>query len=382
MPLDIAHKTIRFFVANAPPNASITFLWHSGEPTSVGSAYFEDLVQASTDRADVRIRHKVQTNATLINEKWCELFKRHQIDVGVSLDGPRHVHDKYRVRRSGKGSFEETVRGIKLLQAHHIRVSNLAVISDYSLEYPEQIYDFFRESGLDVVGYSVEQVEGTHDTSKLFSQIKTDSTERYLNFLSRLYVRWKEDNFAPVIREFDWVIRQALNLLADSPRNIVSDQVKPLKIVAVSSEGDVVTFSPELMTGSVEDRARFVIGNISALESFGDLVNSITLDGLAREVNAGVDKCKKECQHFAICGGGSVSSKYFENGSVNSTETAYCRAHKKLMFDCISGLLTDDDIDAYLKRRRFMESDFGVGAGARDTVAHEKLRQSNIAVVE
>jgi uncharacterized protein len=365
MPLEIAHKTIKFFAANAPANASITFLWHSGEPTSVGSSYFEDMIQASADRADVRIRHKVQTNATLINEKWCELFKRNRIDVGVSLDGPRHVHDKYRVRRSGKGSFDETIRGIQLLQAHDIRVSNLAVISDYSLEYPEQIYDFFRESGLDVVGYSVEQIEGTHDSSKLFSQIKTDSTERYLNFLSRLYARWKEDNFAPVIREFDWVIKQALSLLAGSPHNVVSDQVKPLKIVAVSSEGDVVTFSPELITGSAADRTHFVIGNIGALESFGDLLNSSTLGGLARDVRAGVDKCKKECRHFAICGGGSVSSKYFENGSVNSTETAYCRAHKKLMFDCISRLLTDDDIDAYLKRRRSMESDLRVGTGSR-----------------
>jgi uncharacterized protein len=372
MPLEIAHKTIKFFVANAPANGSITFLWHSGEPTSVGPAYFEDLIQARTDRADVHIRHKVQTNATLINEKWCELFKRHQIDVGVSLDGPRHVHDKYRVRRSGKGSFEETVRGIKLLQAHHIRVSNLAVISDYSLEYPEQIYDFFRESGLDVVGYSVEQIEGTHDTSKLFNQIDTGSTERYRNFLSRLYARWKEDNFVPVIREFDWVIKQVLRLLSDSSqRNIGSDQVKPLKIVAVSSEGDVVTFSPELITGSVEDRARFVIGNIRELEDFGDLVNSSTLDGLAREVKAGVDKCNKECLHFAICGGGSVSSKYFENGSVNSSETAYCRVHKKLMFDCISSLLTDDDIDAYLKRRRSMENGFGTGIAASSALARE-----------
>ena len=370
MPLEVAHKTIEFFVSHAPPGGSVVFLWHSGEPTSVGLDYFAALLDVPTGRQDVRVRHKIQTNATLLTDEWCELLRRRQIDVGVSLDGPQHVHDKHRVRRSGAGSFNETMRGIRLLQKHGIRVSNLAVISDYSLDYPEEIYDFFRSSGLNIVGYSVEQIEGTHESSQFFSRIETESSERYLGFLSRLYRRWRDDDFAPVIREFDWVVRQALGLLRDPHYTTGSDQTKPLKIIAVAADGDIVTFSPELITGSAEDRRRFVIGNILQLRDFGDLVRSSALDRLAREVGAGVDKCRHECLHFAICGGGSVSSKYFELGSVSVTETAYCRTHKKLMFDCISQLLSNDDINAYLARRSPRN---GAGIKPADGAAREEM---------
>jgi uncharacterized protein len=102
----------------------IDVLWHAGEPLIVGRDFFRHATELIHDlnATSTKVRQCIQTNATLVDEQWCELFKSQIYDVAVSLDGPEAVHDAHRVTRSGRGTFKKTMRGIEILRAYkHIR---------------------------------------------------------------------------------------------------------------------------------------------------------------------------------------------------------------------------------------------------------------------
>ncbi len=97
-------------------------VWHAGEPMVLPIEFYEEatkLIERMRPR-NVEVSQHLQTNGTLINDAWCEFFLRERIRVGVSIDGPRHFNDRYRVTRSGRGTFDKTIAGIRLLRQHKV----------------------------------------------------------------------------------------------------------------------------------------------------------------------------------------------------------------------------------------------------------------------
>ncbi|MEM7010785.1 MAG: radical SAM protein, partial [Verrucomicrobiota bacterium] len=92
-------------------------LWHAGEPLAVPVHWYEEAFDVinSFPGARQRILHTFQTNATLINDKWCEFIKKHRVEVGVSIDGPAFIHDHHRKTRSGRGTHDKVMRGVAKL---------------------------------------------------------------------------------------------------------------------------------------------------------------------------------------------------------------------------------------------------------------------------
>lgn len=125
---------------------SFTICWHAGEPLAVPVAFYRSAFQIIAEAQKkystkpCQIFQSVQTNATLINAALCDLFKEYQVLVGVSIDGPAFIHDAHRKTRSGKGSHASTMRGISLLQKNDIPVQIIAVITEDSLDYPDEIF--------------------------------------------------------------------------------------------------------------------------------------------------------------------------------------------------------------------------------------------------
>ena len=120
----------------------------------------------------------------LINDEWCNFFKAEKFQIGVSLDGPKFINDKYRVNRKGKGTFEETIKGINLLQKHGVEFSILSVLTSESLNFPDEIYSFFSDLNISSIAFNVEESEGIN-TSTTFkdNHLRT----KYRNFMSRIY---------------------------------------------------------------------------------------------------------------------------------------------------------------------------------------------------
>ena len=136
-------------------------LWHAGEPLVLPIEFYERAF--ATIESELRvsaIRHKIQTNATLLNDRWINLFKTWHVSVGVSLDGPPHIHDHYRLTRSRGPTSERVLAGISRLKHAGLGLSVICVLTRESIGEPEELFAFFESIGVDAVGFNIDEAEG------------------------------------------------------------------------------------------------------------------------------------------------------------------------------------------------------------------------------
>jgi uncharacterized protein len=125
----------------------VTFAWQGGEPTLMGLDFFRLALelQQKYRRPGMRIHNALQTNATTLDDDWCRFFKQHNFLIGVSLDGPRQLHDVYRVDKGGKSTFDHVMAGIALLKQHRVEFNILTTLHAANAEHPLEVYRFLRD---------------------------------------------------------------------------------------------------------------------------------------------------------------------------------------------------------------------------------------------
>jgi len=182
----------------------VNFAWQGGEPTLLGVEYFEKVVELQKKYSNgKKIENTFQTNGILLDDKWCEFFNRNNFLIGLSIDGPKDLHDEYRVNKGGKPSFDQVVKGIKLLKKHEVEFNTLTVVHDYNSQYPLEVYNFLKEIGSGFMQFIpiVERkaVSSTTDSLTLVSPgykgnaKVTDwsvKSEEYGNFLIKIFDEW------------------------------------------------------------------------------------------------------------------------------------------------------------------------------------------------
>ena len=89
--------------------------------------------------------HTMQTNGTLLDDEWCGFFKEHNFLIGISIDGPRELHDVYRVDKGGGPTFDKVMRGLRLLQKHGVEYNVLTTVNRVNADYPLEVYRFLRD---------------------------------------------------------------------------------------------------------------------------------------------------------------------------------------------------------------------------------------------
>jgi uncharacterized protein len=127
----------------------INFAWQGGEPTLMGLGFFRRVVelQARYCPPGKRIRNALQTNGTLLDDAWCEFFHAHEFLIGLSLDGPKDLHDCYRVNKAGHGTFDAVLRGLERLKAHRVEFNTLTVVHREVARKPLEVYEFLKSIG-------------------------------------------------------------------------------------------------------------------------------------------------------------------------------------------------------------------------------------------
>jgi uncharacterized protein len=309
----------------------LTVVWHAGEPMVLPIAFYRDaLALVDTLRPpQLEVVHAFQTNGTLIDEAWCAFFAEARIRLGVSIDGPQRFHDRHRVTRSGRGTFDRTIAGIRLLRRHHIPFHVISVLTAASLAAPREMFDFYVEEGIDEVCFNVEESEG-HHRSELFAEPEIDRA--YYRFLSEF---WRLSAAAPgkikFVREIDSALNQVIR-----PREAPfhNQLVEPFAITSMDWAGNIATFSPELLGLKNPAYDDFILGNINR-STLAEMAQSPVLARLQADIDAGVGLCREHCQYFSVCGGGEPVNKLAENGTFISTETAYCRVTKMRPTDLV-----------------------------------------------
>jgi uncharacterized protein len=314
----------------------LSVVWHAGEPLAVPAAFYESAFRIFEARRDgCHITHCMQTNGTLITPAWCDLIAAHRIQVGVSLDGPAFVHDAHRKTRGGAGTHARVMRGVEQLRRHGIPFHVIAVITRISLDYPDEIFGFFREHGMGRIGFNVEETEGIHAASSLAGG---DVDGRYRAFMERMYELVRAPGHAVTIREFEWA-RSAICGETRPPRHGVgaaelNHQTEPFGIVTVDADGGFSTFSPELLGQTSATYGGFTFGNALADPLAAAWANR-TFRRVRRDIAAGVARCRRTCEYFDLCGGGAPANKYAEPGSFRASETMYCRYSIQVPIDIV-----------------------------------------------
>ncbi len=147
MPDDILESYIRQYI-QSQDRPEIDFAWQGGEPTLLGVEFFEQVVALQARYAEGKtIRNAFQTNGTLLDDRWGEFLARHAFLVGLSIDGPRELHDRYRVDKQGGPTFDRVLRGVRTLQRHDVDFNTLTVVNRANSTHPTAVYRFLKEIG-------------------------------------------------------------------------------------------------------------------------------------------------------------------------------------------------------------------------------------------
>ncbi len=181
------------------PNS--VFAFQGGEPTLAGLGFFEKLIelQKRFGRSGQAVSNALQTNAMVIDENWAQLFHEYNWLLGVSLDGPREVHDLYRLNRGGEGTWKRVIQSIEMLQKNEVEFNILCVLSQDSIEKPKELYRFFKSLGVDNVQYIPLSEFHRDGTPMPF----TITPEQYGRFLCETFDLWWGDRRKFRIRFFD-----------------------------------------------------------------------------------------------------------------------------------------------------------------------------------
>jgi len=142
---ELLERFVRDYIASVTAG-EVVFSWQGGEPTLLGLNFFRKAValQRKYARPGQRIENDLQTNGTLLDEDWAQFLKEHRFLVGLSIDGPREVHDRYRITKRGEPTFDRVFAAARMLQRHGVPFNTLTCVSRYNASRPLDVYRFLR----------------------------------------------------------------------------------------------------------------------------------------------------------------------------------------------------------------------------------------------
>ena len=147
MPDAVLEQFVRGYI-ETQDTPVVSFAWQGGEPTLAGLPFFEKALALQAQYANGRrIENAFQTNGVLLDDRWAEFLRRHDFLVGLSIDGPRDLHDGYRVDKGGGATFDRVMRGLRCLQTHGVRFNTLTTVHRLNATRPLDVYRFLKEIG-------------------------------------------------------------------------------------------------------------------------------------------------------------------------------------------------------------------------------------------
>jgi uncharacterized protein len=173
----------------------VTFAWQGGEPTLMGLEFFEMAVrfQQKHKKPGMRIYNSFQTNGVLLDDAWCAFFKANDFLIGLSVDGPRHLHDAYRVDKGGQPTFERVMRGRACLEKHGVDYNVLCTVHAANGDHGLEIYRFFRDELKVSFIQFIPIVERANETGFQQGSAVTErsvTAEQYGRFLIEIFDEW------------------------------------------------------------------------------------------------------------------------------------------------------------------------------------------------
>jgi len=311
---DIQEELIR--QAMQQSGESISIAWQGGEPTLMGLDFYKRAVELEMKYGHGQtVGNGLQTNGTLLNEDWAEFLQKYDWLVGLSLDGPEHIHNHYRKDIAGKGTHRKVEDNAKMLLQNGVATNVLACLTDYSVNFPEESYNYFKSLGLNWMQFIPIVETDKNDPSRAASFSVT--AEKYGEFLCKIFDLWLADfqNGQPTthVRHFDSVFYAYVGL--EPPQCSMMKECGPY--VAVEHNGNVYScdffVEPKWKLGNIMNNRLIDMLNSKKQRAFG----------AAKAVLPG--ECRK-CPWLTKCYGGCTKDRIKDPR--DHRKPRFCRAYK------------------------------------------------------
>ncbi|MFN8544098.1 MAG: anaerobic sulfatase maturase [Candidatus Binatia bacterium] len=281
----------------AHPGPEITFAWQGGEPTLMGLDFFRRAValQARHRRSGTHVANALQTNGLLLDDAWCRFLKAHGFLVGLSLDGPRALHDAHRVDKGNQPTFDRVLAALALLRHHDVAHNVLCVVTETNGAAPRAVYDFFRSQGVRWLQF-IPAVEHAAAGGVTAATVRPATWGR---FLCTVFDAWVRHDVGHVfVQQFDGAVEAAVGL---EPSLCVHARTCG-RCLAMEHDGSLYACDhyvrPAHRLGRVVDTALAELVDADAQRRFG----TDKWDGLPRAC--------RECPVLAACHGGCPKDRF------------------------------------------------------------------------
>lgn len=304
------------YIQAQPENAGeVNFAWQGGEPTLMGIPFFRRALelQGKYRRPGLKITNAIQTNGTLLNDEWARFLKEENILVGISIDGPEKLHNRFRRDPAGRGSFSDVMRGLELLHRHQVEFNTLTVVQSDNGNHPGEVYRFLKEAGSRFLQFIpiVEPLSGGGVSSR------TVRPGQWGTFLSRVFDIWLEGDVGSIfVQHFDLL----LGLWMGGPSSLCVHAPYCGRALAVEHDGTI--FSCDHF---VDDRHR--LGNIHQ-KPLAELVDSPFQHHFGRDKFDALPRECLNCPYLKLCYGGCPSDRCRKSGSGRADLNWNCEGYQ------------------------------------------------------
>ncbi len=323
MTRDTLRHLVQGYLEYSYPQASFAF--QGGEPTLAGLEFFEALVdfQSEFGRRGQEISNSIQTNGTLLNSDWCGLFRDYEFLVGLSLDGPRDVHDAYRVNKGGQGTFEQVMAAVKLMQRERVEFNILAVVSQANVWRAAEMYRYFRDLGIEYLQFIPLVEYGADGRLEPYSI----TGDEYGDFLTELFEAWWPERRSVRVRHFD----------------NIAEALAGLKPGTCTMHGSCDSYAVVEHNGDVYPCDFFVerswkLGNVHA-DSWPDIAGRVRRRDFAAKKSTPNPTCAV-CDYKSLCHGGCPSNRHAGRRQFEDLDPM-CAGYKKIYAKSIEPLRAD-----------------------------------------
>jgi len=349
MPDAVLETYVRDYIAAqvATGAPEIWFSWQGGEPTMLGVDFFRHAValQDKYRPEGPPVRNALQTNGTLLDEEWARFLKEHDFLVGLSIDGPRELHDRYRVDRAERPTFDAVMAAVDLLRGHEVAFNALTVVHRQNARKPREVYRFLKGIGVEYMQFIpiVERMAGDGALAGA-PQIDAEGAayrvtpwsvlpKDYGTFLTRVFDEWIK---ADVGRIFVQFFDTQVGLWAGAPAGLCWFAETCGQGLAMEHNGDLYACDhyvyPAYRLGNILETPMATLAASPAQQKFGDDKRD-SLPGYCRV-----------CEYRFACNGGCPKHRFLTTPDGESGLNYFCESYKRFFGHAAPFLRTMADL--------------------------------------
>ncbi|MDR9827454.1 anaerobic sulfatase maturase [Vibrio sp. FNV 38] len=330
----MSEQTLEVYIRQhieAQKTNEVQFAWQGGEPTMLGIDFYKKVVElCEIYKGDKLIHHAFQTNGLVLDDEWCQFFKENNFLVGISIDGPEHLHDYYRKTRSNKGTYRKVIVAIELLKKYQIEFNTLTVVSAENAKHPLDVYNSLKEIGSSYIQFIplVERESGIKSDDKQVLAAPGEyqvsmtpwsvGSEQFGDFLSTIFDHWVRNDVGKIfVQMFDSTLASWLGEQA----GMCFFAERCGHAFALEANGDLYQCDhyvyPEYKLGNIHERTIDEMNQSSAAIKFGEEKQTLLNE-----------QCKS-CTYKFACHGGCPKHRFEAGNSGKIGHNYLCQGYYK-----------------------------------------------------